>query len=442
MIRRMTPDSWTSFAAAWQAHLRQATPAQIDAFIAALRPGEAERLVHAWPLWARRSQLPPPGDWRVWLLMAGRGFGKTRAGAEWVRQLVEGGMARSVALVGDTEEDVRQVMIEGPSGILAVSPTGSRPHWHRSLRRLDWPSGAVARCFSASDPEQLRGPEFDHGWADEIGKWPYEAAWDNLMLALRAGEMPRCLATTTPRPRAWLRRLAAAPDTVVVHGATAENEANLAPGFLAAMEARFGGTGLARQELYGEMVDAAPGALWQRVSLDGCRAAPPARSALVRVLVGVDPAIGGPGETGIIVAGRDQGGLIWILEDASAALPPAEWAARVHRAARRWRAEAVVAEVNQGGALVRSLLAQGGTPLPVREVRARRTKSQRAEPVAAAYARGEVRHGGLFPQLEDQMCSCVPGQRQQPSPDRLDALVWVVNALLGGLEAASRELTL
>ncbi|MEC8127436.1 MAG: 3TM-type holin [Pseudomonadota bacterium] len=275
----MTPDSWKSFAAAWQAHLRQATPAQIDAFIAALRPGEAERLVHAWPLWARRSQLPPPGDWRVWLLMAGRGFGKTRAGAEWVRQLVEGGMARSVALVGDTEEDVRQVMIEGPSGILAVSPTGSRPHWHRSLCRLDWPSGAVARCFSASDPEQLRGPEFDHGWADEIGKWPYEAAWDNLMLALRAGEMPRCLATTTPRPRAWLRRLAAAPDTVVVRGATAENEANLAPGVLAAMEARFGSTGLARQELYGEMVDAAPGALWQRVSLERCRAARRAEAA-------------------------------------------------------------------------------------------------------------------------------------------------------------------
>lgn len=341
MIRRMTRDSWKSFAAAWQAHLRQATPAQIDAFIAALRPGEAERLVHAWPLWARPSQLPPPGDWRIWLLMAGRGFGKTRAGAEWVRQLAESGMARSIALVGDTEEDVRQVMIEGPSGILAVSPAGSRPQWHRSLRRLDWPSGAVARCFSASDPEQLRGPEFDHGWADEIGKWPYEAAWDNLMLALRTGGMPRCLATTTPRPRAWLRRLAAAPDTVVVRGATAENEANLAPGFLAAMEARFGGTGLARQELQGEMMDAAPGALWRRVSLEGCRAAPPARSALARVLVGVDPAIGGPGETGIVVAGRDHGGLIWILEDASAALPPAEWAARVHRAVRRWRAEAL-----------------------------------------------------------------------------------------------------
>ena len=374
--------------------------------------------------------------------MAGRGFGKTRAGAEWVRGLAESGAARSLALVGDTEEDVRQVMVEGPSGILAVSPPASRPQWHRSLRRLDWPSGAVARCYSASDPEQLRGPEFDHGWADEIGKWPYEAAWDNLMLALRAGDRPRCLATTTPRPRAWLRRLAAAPDTAVVRGATSENEANLAPGFLAAMQSRFGGTDLARQELEGELMDAAPGALWQRPDLEGCRAAPPPRTALARVLVGVDPALGGPGETGIIVAGRDRGGLIWVLEDASAVLPPSEWAARVYRAARRWRAEAVIAEVNQGGALVRSLLAQGGTPLPVREVRARRTKSQRAEPVAAAYARGEVRHGGLFRQLEDQMCACVPGERQQPSPDRLDALVWVVNALLGGLETASRELAL
>ena len=431
-----------SFDDEWKGLLHGMSPAQIDRFLANLQPGEAEELLHRWHLWARPSKLPPPGDWRVWLLMAGRGFGKTRAGAEWVRGFAESGAARSIALVGDTEEDVRQVMVEGPSGLLAVSPPRGRPQWHRSLRRLEWPSGAVARCFSASDPEQLRGPEFDLGWADEIGKWQYEAAWDNLMLALRAGDRPRCLATTTPRPRAWLRDLAAAADTVVVRGSTAENAANLAPGFLAAMEARFGNTPLARQELAGEMIEDAPGALWQRRSLEACRAAPPQRNALTRVLVGVDPAMGGPGETGIIVAGRDRGGLIWILEDLSASLPPAEWAGRVHRAVRRWRAEAVVAEVNQGGSLVRSLLAQGGTPLPVREVRARRSKSQRAEPVAAAYGRGEVRHGGSFQALEDQMCACVPGQRQQPSPDRLDALVWVVNALLGGLETASRELSL
>ena len=438
----MTNNVWRNFAAEWRDFLASATPDRIEGFLASLAPGEASRLVHAWPLWARSSQLPPPGDWRVWLLMAGRGFGKTRAGAEWVRGLAGSGAARSVALVGDTAEDVRQVMIEGPSGVLAVTPAASRPIWHRSLRRLDWPSGMVARCFSAADPEQLRGPEFDHAWADEIGKWPYEAAWDNLMLALRAGQKPRCLATTTPRPRRWLRDLAAAPDTVVVRGASKENEANLAPGFIAAMEARYGHGALARQELRGEMIEESPGALWTRRNIEAARAIAPPRTALRRILVGVDPAIGGPGETGIIIAGRDHGGLIWILEDASAALAPAAWATRVHRAVRRWRAEAVIAEVNQGGALVKSLLTQAGTPLPVRGVRAIRGKSQRAEPVAAAYDRGEVRHAAVFPVLEDQMCGCVPGQRQVPSPDRLDALVWVVNALLGGLDTGSRELAL
>ena len=271
-----------SFAGEWRGLLRGMTPAQIDRFLAGLAAGEAEALVHAWPLWARPSQLAPQGDWRVWLLMAGRGFGKTRAGAEWVRGIAERGAARSIALVGDTEEDVRHVMVEGPSGILSVSPRRNRPQWHRSLRRLEWSSGAVARCYSAADPEQLRGPEFDLGWAEEIGKWRYEAAWNNLMLALRAGDRPRCLATTTPRPRAWLRELAAAAETVMVQGHTAENAANLAPGFLAAMEARFGNTPLARQELSGEMVDEAPGALWRRRSLEACRTAGRARAARSR----------------------------------------------------------------------------------------------------------------------------------------------------------------
>ena len=374
--------------------------------------------------------------------MAGRGFGKTRAGAEWVRMLAESGSAGSIALVGDTADDVRQVMVEGPSGILAVSLPESRPVWHRSARRIDWPNGVVARCYSAADPEQLRGPEFDHGWADEIGKWPDPAAWDNLMLALRRGANPRCLATTTPRPKAWLRELAAAPDTVLVRGATAENAANLAPGFMAAMTARFGDGPLARQELGGELMDSLPGALWTRGAIAACRGLPPPRRRLQRVVVGVDPALGGPGETGIVVAARDDAGVIWVLEDASASLPPAAWAARVVRCFRRWRADSVIAEINQGGALVRSLLVQGGTPLPIREVRAMRAKSQRAEPVAAAYERGQVRHGAAFPALEDQMCACVPGRRQTPSPDRLDALVWAVNACLGGRETTSRELTL
>lgn len=216
----MTTDTWLSFAAEWRRFVTGATPATIDDFIAALAPGEAERLVHAWPLWARQAQLPPPGPWRVWLLMAGRGFGKTRAGAEWVRWLAETGQAASIALVGDTADDVRHVMVEGPSGLLAVAPSSARPLWQRSLRRLEWPNGVVARCYAAVDPEQLRGPAFDHAWADEIGKWPDPAAWDNLMLALRRGKAPRCLATTTPRPRRWLRDLAAAPDTVLVRGAS------------------------------------------------------------------------------------------------------------------------------------------------------------------------------------------------------------------------------
>ena len=373
----MTTDTWQNFADAWKGFVANATPQTVEDFLSALTPGEAERLVHAWSLWARPAQLPPPGRWRVWLLMAGRGFGKTRAGAEWVRQLAETGKAGSIALVGDTADDVRHVMVEGPSGLLAIAPPSCRPH---------------------------------------------------------------CLATTTPRPRQWLRDLAAAPDTKLVRGATAENASNLAPGFLDAMTARYGAGPLARQELHGEMIDSAPGALWRRDELEICRASPPQRCQLQRIVVGVDPALGGPGETGIIVVGKDGNGMIWVLEDASAALPPAAWAARVVQCFRRWRAEAVIAEVNQGGALVRSLLTQAGSRLPIREVRAMRSKSRRAEPVAAAYERGEVRHAGVFPVLEDQMCACVPGHRQSPSPDRLDALVWAVNACLGGIETASREL--
>ena len=372
-------------------------------------------------------------------MLAGRGFGKTRAGAEWVRNLAESGQARTIALVGDTADDVRHVMVEGPSGMLAVPQTMRRPVWKPSLRQLEWPNGAVARCYSAADPDQLRGPEFDHAWADEIAKWADPMAWDNLMLALRMGRNPQCLATTTPRPHRWLRDLAAASDTVLVTGRTADNAANLAPQFLQAMQARFGSSDLALQELEGELMDSLPGALWSRRVLAGCRADPPERAALLRIVIGVDPAIGGPGETGIIVAGRDRDGIIWILEDASAVRSPAGWAAEVVTCFRRWRAEAVIAEINQGGALVRSLLTQQGTALPLREVRAMRAKSLRAEPVAAAYERGEVRHAACFEALEDQMCGCIPGQRQLPSPDRLDALVWAVNALLGGMETVSCE---
>lgn len=435
----LTSSLWQSFAAEWKSFLAGADRTQIEAFLAAFSAAETDRLIHCWPLWARAAQLPPPGNWRVWLLLAGRGFGKTRAGAEWIRNLAESGAARQIALVGDTADDVRHVMVEGPSGMLAIPRAVMRPVWKPSLRRLEWPNGVVARCYSAADPDQLRGPEFDHAWADEIAKWADPMAWNNLMLALRAGRHPRCLATTTPRPHRWLRDLAAAAGTVLVTGRTADNTANLAPQFLQAMQTRFGSSDLARQELDGELIESLPGALWSSRMLAACRAEPPARAALLRVVIGVDPAIGGPGETGIIVAGKDRDGIIWVLEDASAVRSPAGWAAEILRCFRRWRAEAVIAEINQGGALVRSLLTQQGAPLPLREVRAMRAKSLRAEPVAAAYERGGVRHAGRFEALEDQMCACVPGQRQTPSPDRLDALVWAVNALIGGMETVSCE---
>ena len=421
-----------------------------QAFLTALSPTEQTWLLHHWPLWARPKQAPPPGDWRVWLLMAGRGFGKTRAGAEWVRWLANGptdplraaadsAAGGRIALVGDTFDDVRHVMVEGPSGILAVCPPHQRPQWYRSQRQLVWSSGVVASCFSAADPEQLRGPEFAFVWADEIAKWAYPSAWDNLMLALRTGLHPRALATTTPRPKTWLSQLAAAPDTALVQGSTAENEANLAPTFLAAMQSRFADTALARQELDGVLLDEAPGALWSRRQLATKCHAPPPRSQLQRVVIGVDPAIGGPGETGIIIVGKDGEGQIWVLADESCDGPPDVWISALTTSFHRWRAETVIAEINQGGNLIRTLLAQNGTPLPLREVRAMRAKAIRAEPVAAAYARGQVRHATSFDALEDQMCACIPGQRQTPSPDRLDALVWAVNALLTGLETAVHE---
>lgn len=432
--------------AKWRASLAAMTPAERALFITSLTPHEARYLAFFWPVWARDKQLPPAGHWRVWLLLAGRGFGKTRAGAEWIRWLAETGQARHIGLVGDTADDVRHVMIEGASGILRISPPDQRPHYYKSQRKLVWPSGAIARCYSADDPEQLRGPEFDFAWADEIAKWRYPAAWDNLMFALRGGDTPQVLATTTPRMRQWLVDLSTAPDTVMVQGATMENQANLAPGFLRAITARYQGSALGRQELDGLLLAEHEGALWSVSGLAACRHAMPARDSLFRIVVGVDPALGGPGETGIVVAGKDKQGMIWILEDASCAGQPDIWINRVRQCFDKWRAEAVIAEINQGGALVRRLLQTTGPALPIREVRAMRAKAIRAEPVAAAYANGLVRHAGDFPALEGQMCACLPGlpptRRQTPSPDRLDALVWAVNALLSGTETTAFELTI
>lgn len=392
---------------------------------------EAAALLFDWRFWARRKQLPPAGGWRVWLILAGRGFGKTRTGAEWVRGLAESGQARRIALVAETAADARDVMIEGESGILACCPPWARPRYEPSKRRVTWPNGAIATSFSADDPDQLRGPQFDAAWADEIAKWRYEAAWDNLMLGLRLGADPRCVATTTPKPRAWLARLMTDPGTAVTRGRTRENAANLAPAFLDQVVARYAGTRLGRQEIDGEFLAEVPGALWSRALIEAARAEAADPSALARIVVAVDPAVtsgADSDETGIVVAGADADGRLLVLEDLSDRMSPDQWARRAADAFRRHRADAVVCEVNQGGDLVVATLRTVDPALPVRAVRATRGKRLRAEPVAALYEQGRVRHGGAFPQLEDQMAGFT-GAPGDASPDRLDALVWALTDL-------------
>lgn len=418
-------------------------PDRLAAFLDQI--GEVGRmtLLHDWAVHARPEQLPPPGDWRLWLMLAGRGFGKTRAGAEWVRSIAEADGGARIALVGASLHEARSVMVEGESGLLAIAPWWDRPIWHPALRRLVWKSGAQAMLFGAADPDSLRGPQFTHGWADEIAKWANgEAAWDNLMLGLRLGRTPRLLATTTPRPVPLIRRLIAQGGVVVTRGATRDNRAHLPPAFLAAMERDYGGTVLGRQELEGELIEEPEGALWTRALIERCRVrrdalAQPGGVALNRVVVAVDPPASSTGDAcGIVAAGLGADGRAYVIEDGTVAgVSPEGWAARVVALAMRHGADRIVAEANNGGEMVGSVLRAAQADLPLRLVHASRGKAARAEPVAALYERGRVAHAGAFPEMEDQMCAmligggyCGPGR----SPDRADALVWALSELMLG----------
>jgi len=412
------------------------------AWLAEISPQAAHALLHDWPFWARPDQLPPAGDWFCWLVLAGRGFGKTRMGAEWIRGLVEGssplsapvGGAARIALVADTFGDARDVMVEGESGILACAPRARRPDFEPSRRRLVWPNGAVAHLYGAVDPDQLRGPQHHAAWADEIAKWQNgDRTWSNLILGLRLGARPRVAATTTPRPLAWLKRLIAEPSTCVTRGRTLDNRANLAPQFLAEIERLFAGTRLGAQELDGRLIDEVAGALWTRDMLERGRLPSTDGMALRRVVVAVDPPAS-HGETadacGIVVAGLTDSGAAIVLEDASCqGLRPVQWAGRVAAAYARHDADRVVGEVNNGGDMVEAVLRQAAPELSYKPVRASRGKIARAEPVAALYERGLVRHAGWFEALEDEMCSYT-GAGGGPSPDRMDALVWAITELL------------
>jgi predicted phage terminase large subunit-like protein len=371
------------------------------------------------------------GDWWVWLMLAGRGFGKTRAGAEWVREQVESNSCRLIALVGETSADVRNVMIEGESGLLAISRPDFRPLYAPSKRCLTWPNGAMAMAYSGDEPDQLRGPQHDAAWADEPAKWKYPlAAWNNLEFGLRLGAHPRIVATTTPRPIQLIRDLLKDPMTAVTRGSTYDNIANLALSFLERMIRKYEGTRLGRQELHAEMLDDVPGALWQRQHIETHRV--PRIPELARVVVGIDPAMTSgenANETGIVIAGNGRDGHVYVIEDLSCHLSADGWARRAVSGYHRHRADRIVAEVNNGGDLVERVMRTVDRSVSYRAVRASRGKAIRAEPVAALYEQGRVHHVGLFADLEDQMCAFTPDQ-YAGSPDRVDALVWCLTELM------------
>jgi phage terminase large subunit-like protein len=394
-----------------------------------------------WPAWSHEGQLPPGGDWRVWMIMAGRGFGKTRAGAEWVSALARSrGEGLRIALVGASIEEVERVMVKGQAGLIAISRFDEDTLWYPSRGLVQFASGAQAFAYSGANPEGLRGPEHHFAWCDEIAKWAYpEATWDNLMLGLRLGEGARALITTTPRPIPLLKRLAAAPDTRLARGRTPDN-LNLPEDFVAAVTGLYGGTRLGRQELEGELIEEVEGALWTRALIETCRAH--AREAMARVVVGVDPPASATGDAcGIVVCGL-AGGIGYVLGDHSVqGLSPEGWARAVVAAAQAWGADKVIAETNQGGEMVASVLRSIDAALPVRAVKARYGKAKRAEPVAALFEAGKARFAGAFPELEDQLCGMTAGGAYEGpgrSPDRADAMVWAMAELMLGKANAPR----
>lgn len=444
-----------------------------DIFFMSLSKQEAQALRWDWRFWARPKQIAPPGDWSIWLAMAGRGFGKTRLGAEWVRSMVchptdpkQPGKARRIALIGETAADVRDVMVEGTGGILAVHPPEFRPVYLKSQRKLEWPNGAVALTFSAEEPDQLRGPEHDLAWCDELAKWRYaQDTWDMLQFGLRLGINPQVLVTTTPRPIDLVRDILKGEKTgenVVTRGSTYDNASNLSAKFIANVRKKYEGSRLGRQELHAEILDDVPGALWTRSMLDrrsqtgnpfgAGMSSDDKLPQLKRIVVGVDPS-GSAGENqpkagsrqeksvsdlvGIVVAGIDHYDNGYILEDATSSGGPAEWANAVVNAYKRWDADLVVGEANYGGAMVEYTIRSVSRRIPVQMVHASRGKAIRAEPIAMLYEQGKVRHYGAVSELEDQMCSMtktgyVGSSDIGKSPDRLDAAVWALTELMLG----------
>lgn len=414
------------------------TPEQRGAWLESLTAEQRAKLPFLWSFWARPNQLIPTnvnprtedGGWTTWLVKAGRGFGKTRTGAEATRK-----WARDyplVNLIGATADDARDIMIEGESGILAICPPHERPEYLPSKRRLEWPNGSKSLIFTADEPERLRGKQHMKVWADEVAAWRYREAWDQLVMGLRLGRSPQIIATTTPRPTALIKEIMADPSTLVTHGTTYDNRANLAETFFSKIIKKYEGTRLGRQELNAEVLEDNPGALWSRRMIEDSRVSA-LPDGIARVATGVDPAVTAHEDsdlTGIVTACRDNQdpAHYYVIADASLIASPDAWAKQIVQQTLTHGVDRVVAEVNNGGDLVEAVLRHADPNISFKAVHATRGKVLRAEPIAALYEQGRVHHVGCFPELEDQMCDYNP-LTSTKSPDRMDALVWALTAL-------------
>jgi phage terminase large subunit-like protein len=420
--------------------------------LASLTEAQAEQLLWDWRAWARPNQLAPlkthdGHDWLTWLVLAGRGFGKTRCGAEFVREEVTSKRSGRIALIAETQKDLEEVMVFGESGINSVFPPHQRPRITKKPVRIEFHTGAVAFGYNATEPDQLRGPQFDLAWGDELAKWRYaKETWDQLQFGLRLGDRPRTIITTTPRPIPILKEILAAATTVVTRGITTDNRANLAPSFIKTITDKYAGTRLGRQELSAEILDDVPDALWTRAALDRDRRKPDKVPPLKRVVIAIDPAAkknDAPDDgaaTGIIAAGVGEDNRGYVLDDGTCRETPNGWARQAMALYDRYEGDCIVGEVNNGGDMVESTVRVVRNTVPFKAVHASRGKWTRAEPIAALYEQGRISHVGTFAALEDEMVNFGPnGMVGDASPDRVDALVWALTELFPALTKKSAK---
>lgn len=399
-------------------------------FYKSLTDTDIDNLAYNWDLWGRPEQLEPEGlYWFIWLVMAGRGFGKTRTGSEFIRKNVETGLYKRIGLIARTGADNRDIQVEGESGIMAVSSPEFMPKYEPSKRRVIWPNGAMATTYSAEEPDLLRGPQHDLIWADEAASWKYPETWDMAMFGLRLGHRPKAIVTTTPRPRRIIRELLNSKTTVVTKGSTYDNVSNLPPSFFEKIIAKYEGTRLGKQEIYAELLEDTPGALWTRAIIDNSRV----RNIpdLVRIITAIDPATtsgDASDKTGIVTAGKAIDGHFYVLSDDTLKDTPKQWAQKAINIYKDLKADLIVGETNNGGDLIETVLRTIDINIPYKKIHASRGKITRAEPISSLYEQGKVHHVGKFDDMEDEMCTYTAETSE--SPNRMDALVWAITELM------------